>query len=228
VLAIANILRRYRFYHFHDTSAEAGIRRSGYIEDAYSLRSDAGNLAAFLYGLKCRTEMEPYYRRIENTIRLAFPQFREFVLAPRVENKEYIRLNWYSRASEDYLLGPHQLSDGALRFAALATLLLQPPDRLPALIVLDEPELGLHPVAIALLAEMIKGVALQQAQVLVATQSPQLVDQFDLGRIRPIEHRSGRSVILELDPEAYKDWLDEYSTGELWEKNIIGGGPTGG
>lgn len=225
---VFGVLKGCRFYQFHDTSSEARIRQDGYIEDNGYLRSDAGNLAAFLYGLKSRAETEPYYRQIENTVQLTFPQLRCFSLEPRVANKRYILLNWYSRAYEDYLLGSHQISDGALRFTAMATLLLQPPDKLPAFIVLDEPELGLHPGAIELLAEMIKGVALHQTQVLVATQSPQLVNYFDLSQIRPIEHRGGRSVILELDPDAYSEWLEEYSTGELWEKNVIGGGPTYG
>ncbi len=225
---VFGILKSGRPYHFHDTSSESGFRKSGYIEDAYALRSDGGNLAAFLHGMKARAETEPYCRRIESTVQLAFPQFGHFVLEPRAENERYILLNWRSRADDSYLFGPHQISDGALRFAAIAALLLQSPDRLPPLVVLDEPELGLHPSAIELLAEMIKGAAFHGTQILVATQSPQLVDQFDLDRIRPIEHRGGRSVILELDPAAYCEWLEEYSTGELWEKNIIGGGPTCG
>jgi predicted ATPase len=221
---VRNALRRCRPYHFHDTSATAKIRQSGYIEDNAYLRSDAGNLAAMLYGLKNRPETTPYFERIENTIRQAFPQFKQFVLEPQRNNGNYVMLNWYSRHNPDYLFGPHQFSDGALRFAALTTLLSLPPSSMSGLIVLDEPELGLHPQAIGLLAEMLKSAACA-AQVLVATQSPVLVNQFDLSQIRPIEHRHGRSAILELDTEAYTEWLEEYSTGELWEKNIIGGGP---
>lgn len=225
---VLSVLRRCRVHQFHDTSPEAKIRLRGYIEDNVYLRSDAGNLAAFLYGMKSHPETEPYFRKIEQAIQLAFPQFGQFVLEPRGDNDRYILLNWLSRTDNEYLLGPHQLSDGTLRFAALAALFLQPPRQMPSFIVIDEPELGLHPGAIELLAEMIKGVAQKQTQVLVATQSPQLVSCFDLSQIRPIEYHRGRSVILELDPEAYKDWLEEYSSGELWEKNIIGGGAANG
>ena len=221
---LVDFLLRCHLYHFADTSENARIRSSILIDDSAVLRSDGGNLAAFLYALKSRAEMEPYYRHIVNTVQLAFPQLERFVLEPPFTNERYTRLNWISRADDGYLQGSHQISDGALRFIALATLLLQPPDRLPKFIVLDEPELGLHPAAIELLAEMIKGMAHLNTQILVATQSPQLVNYFDLSQIRPIEHRGGRSIILELDPDAYKDWLEEYSTGELWEKNIIGGG----
>ncbi len=220
-------LSRCRSYHFHDTSETARIRQSAYVEDNRYVRSDAGNLAAFLYGLKRNEATQPYYERIERTVQLAFPQLKAFSLEPRQHNENTILLNWYACGYADYLLGPHQISDGALRFAALTTLLLQPPENLPSLIVLDEPELGLHPHAIALLAEMLRGAA-ANAQVLVATQSPVLVNFFDLSQIRPIEHRKGRSVILDLDPKAYEEWLDEYSTGELWEKNIIGGNVSGG
>ena len=224
---VHNMLFRCRAFHFHDTSDTAKIRLGGYIEDNRYLRSDAGNLAAFLYGLQQCPDTLPYYQRIENTVQLAFPQLKRFVLEPQQINQNYIRLNWYSRHHPQYMFGHHQLSDGALRFTALTTLLSQPPGSFHNLIVLDEPELGLHPYAIALLADMIKSAALS-TQILVATQSPLLVDHFSLEQIRPIEHRHGRSVILDLDPEAYGQWLEEYSTGELWEKNIIGGGPSNG
>ncbi len=214
-------------YHFHDTSDAAKIRKSGYIEDNRYLRSDAGNLAAFLYGMKNAEGTRSYFERIEKTVQLAFPQLKGFVLEPQQLNGNYIMLNWYSRHDSNYLLGPHQISDGALRFMALTTLLSQPPETLSGLVVLDEPEIGLHPHAIGLLAEMLKSAA-ESAQVLVATQSPVLVDHFDLSRIRPIEQRKGRSVILELDSDAYGEWIDEYSTGELWEKNLLGGGAVHG
>ena len=81
------------------------------------------------------------------------PQFNDFVLNPSARNDNYIMLNWIENDS-DYLFGPHQISDGSLRFMALATLLLQPPTTIPSVMILDEPELGLHPSAISLLAGM--------------------------------------------------------------------------
>ncbi|NJL72471.1 MAG: AAA family ATPase [Candidatus Competibacteraceae bacterium] len=224
---ICGLLNRCRAYQFHDTSPEANIRQGGFVEDNVYLRNNAGNLAAFLRGIKLREDSRGYYERIVQTIQLAFPQLKDFVLEPQALNEKYVMLNWTSEDDSSYLFGPHQLSDGALRFAALTTLLLQPPDKMPSLIVLDEPELGLHPQAIVLLAELLKSAA-ATSQVLVATQSPVLVDQFELANIRPIEQHSGHSVILDLDPEAYAGWLQEYSAGELWTKNLIGGGPTHG
>lgn len=219
---LLRLLRGCRVYQFHDTSDDAKIRKSGYIEDAAYLASDGGNLAAYLYAL--RQAQPAYYDRIVRTIRQVCPQVGDFVLAPSPRNDKYILLNWRAAQGPDYLMGPHQLSDGTLRFMALATLLLQPPERLPSVIVLDEPELGLHPSALAVLADLVRGAA-SRSQVILATQSPTLVNHFPLEQIRPIEFRSGRSVFLELDAEQYTSWLDDYTTGELWQKDVFGGGP---
>jgi predicted ATPase len=217
-----SLLRSCRTYQFHDTSANANIRKSCYIDDSKYLRADGGNLASFLYRLQ---DTHPkHFDRIVRTIQQVCPQFGRFELRPTARDSRSILLNWYERHASGYLMGPHQLSDGTLRFMALATLFLQPPELLPSVIVIDEPELGLHPQATAALAGMINGLA-GQAQVILATQSETLVNHFSLDQIRVIEHTKGTSHFLDLDPEKYRDWLDEYTTGELWEKNIFGGGP---
>ena len=135
-----NLLQDCRTYQFHDTSENARIRKGGYIEDTRYLRSDAGNLAAFLLGL--RQNHRHYYDLIVRTIGQVCPEFSDFELAPSDHSPHNLLLNWRGRHG-DYLLGPHQLSDGTLRFMALATLFLQPPDMIPAAIIIDEPELGL-------------------------------------------------------------------------------------
>lgn len=219
------LLRGCRVYQFHDTSEDAKIRKSGYIEDAAYLRSNGGNLAAYLYALQ--QTQSAYYERIVRTIRQVCPQFGDFVLSPSPRNDKYILLNWRQAEGPDYLMGPHQLSDGTLRFMALVTLLLQPHDRLPSVIILDEPELGLHPSAISVLADLITGVS-TRSQVIMATQSPTLVNHFSLEQIRPIEFRDGRSVFLDLRADEYQAWLDDYTTGELWQKDVFGGGPRHG
>jgi predicted ATPase len=219
------LVRGCRAYQFHDTSDAAKIRKSGYIEDAAYLRSNGGNLAAYLYSLQ--QTHAGYYERIVRTIRQVCPQFGDFVLAPSARNEKYILLNWREAHGPNYLMGPHQLSDGTLRFIALTTLLQQPPDRLPSVIVLDEPELGLHPTAIAVLADLVRGVA-SRSQVVLATQSPTLVNHFSLDEVRPIEFRDGRSVFLELRADEYQSWLEDYTTGELWQKDVFGGGPRHG
>ena len=219
------LLKNCQVFQFHDTSKEARIRNSGYINDTEFLRSDGGNLAAFLYSIKKQKDGENFYNRIIRYIKMAMPQFEDFILTPSPQNKNYIILNWKERDS-DYLFGPHQISDGSLRFMALTTLLLQPPKSLPSVIILDEPELGLHPHAISLLAGMVKTVSTNR-QIVLATQSTRLIDEFDLKDIVVVERNEKNkcSIFKKLDPIALAAWIAQYSTSELWEKNILGGRP---
>lgn len=222
---ILELLKRCRVFQFHDTSSEAKIRNSGYINDDGYLRSDGGNLAAFLYSMKQQEEGEKYYQRILRYIRMALPQFQDFVLEPSPRNENYILLNWLENGSE-YLFGPHQISDGSLRFMALATLLLQPQKTLPNVIILDEPELGLHPAAVSLLTGMIKAASLH-SQILLATQSTRFIDDFEASDIVIVERNEAKrcSTYRKLDASKLSEWLERYSISELWEKNVIGGRP---
>ncbi|AQS59183.1 AAA family ATPase [Desulforamulus ferrireducens] len=223
---IKAIMERWRVYHFHDTSAQAKIKKIGYIHDNYYLRSDAGNLAAFLYMLK-ETKVD-YYKRIVSTIRLMAPFFDDFVLQPSRYNENNILLNWREKDSPpESIFGPHQLSDGTLRMMALVTLLLQPD--LPELIIVDEPELGLHPYAINVLASLLKTVS-AKTQIIVSTQSVSLVDQLDPEDFivvdREITAEGYKSVFRRLSRDDLQEWLDEYTLGQLWEKNVLGGRPS--
>jgi predicted ATPase len=220
----AAFLQNLQIFQFQDTSQEAYIRNSAYIYDGDFLRSKGGNLAAFLFTLKNHTvDGEQYYKRIIRYIKMILPQFKDFVLSPIDEYN--IILRWQEEGS-DYIFGPHQLSDGSLRFIALATLLLQPKNSQPSVIVIDEPELGLHPSAISLLAGMIK-TASQNCQIILATQSTSLIDEFDVDDIVIVERneKEKSSTFKKLDQEKLADWLDRYSLSEIWEKNIIGGKP---
>jgi predicted ATPase len=213
------LLNNCRVYHFHDTSATAKILQYCYVGADRFLMPDAGNLAAVLYRFRER-ETGPAYRRIVGTIRQIAPFFGDFELEP--EGRDII-LNWREKDS-DQVFGPHQLSDGTLRSMALFTLLLQPIDNFPDLIIIDEPELGLHPAAKNLLAGMLKSAS-QHCQIIVATQSPELVDAFDPEDVVVVEREERQSVFCRLDPAALGEWLKEYTLGQLWEKNVFGGGP---
>lgn len=220
---LLRLLRECRSYHFHDTSSVADVRRHRYIGDNRYLRADAGNLAAYLHLLE-RTRPDAY-RRIVDAVRLVFPAFADFSLAPSPTNDQEIVLNWREQGRADHLFGPHQLSDGSLRFMALATLLLQPSAELPNVIVLDEPELGLHPYAINVLGAMVRAAA-TQVQLVLATQSPRLVDEFEPGDIVVLEAAAGSGTKCHRPkPGTLAAWLEEYSLGELWEKNHFGGRP---
>jgi predicted ATPase len=153
------------------------------------------------------------------------PDFADFILEPSQLNEREILLKW-THKGRDYEFGSHQLSDGSLRFVALATLLLQPEEKLPLLIALDEPELGLHPAALEVLAGMARAASLH-GQVVFATQSSVFLDDFEPEDVVVVNSRSGASEFKRLSSEELAAWREEYTLGEIWEKNVVGGGPYG-
>jgi predicted ATPase len=197
------------------------MRRDCLIDTNRSLAPDAANLPAMLY--LYRQRYKTAYHRIVAAVKAIAPFFEDFVLEPLRLNPRNIALHWRAKES-DYEFGAHQLSDGTLRAIALFTLLLQPEEDLPELIVLDEPELGLHPAALAVLADLLKSTA-QHSQLIIATQSVALIDHFEVEDIVTVNIRDGCSTFERLNPEGLKHWLEEYTLSELWERNVIGGGP---
>jgi len=212
-------LSSWRIYHFHDTSDSAKVKQTGDLADNRFLRPDARNLAAFLYRLE-QTHKD-HFDNIQDAVRLVAPFFDRFNLQPSELNPDKIRLEWLEKGSDAYF-NASVLSDGTLRFICMATLLLQP--QLPSVILIDEPELGLHPSAIAVLANLLQSAA-QRTQVLISTQSVTLVNQFEPQDVVVVEREEGQSVFRRLDKADMTDWLDDYSLGDLWEKNVIGGRP---
>jgi predicted ATPase len=217
-----DLLDRCRVYHFHDTSPTARVRLHGYIGDNRWLMPDAGNLAAFLFRLR-EANGGAVYKRIVSTIHVIAPFFDGFDLEPTALNKQEIILNWRYKGL-DQVFGPHQLSDGTLRAMCLVTLLMQPEDELPELIIVDEPELGLHPFALNLIASLFKKAS-HHKQALVSTQSSAFLDSFDPEDVVTVDLEGEKSLLRRLDAAALEAWLEEYSLGEIWEKNVIGGGP---
>lgn len=206
-------------YHFHDTSDSSAAKQISNVDDNRFFRSNAANLPAYLFWLQ---EKHPvHFRQIEEHIRLVAPFFDAFVLAPSKLNEKKIKLEWRQKGSEAYF-DAYSLSDGTLRFICLATLLLQPSP--PALILLDEPELGLHPFAIRILAEMLEAVS-KRVQVILATQSVTLLNNFSPKDVFVAENDGLKTTFQRPDEEKLKHWLDEFSLGELWEKNVLGGRP---
>lgn len=211
-----------KIFHFHDTGDTASVKRLGSLHDNESLRPDASNLAAFLYRLNA--ENQSAYQQIRNVVQLAIPFFDDFVLKPQklYTEEEQIRLLWKQKSS-DYPFWPSQLSDGSIRFICLVTALLQPDP--PSTIIIDEPELGLHPYAIALLASIIRSAS-KRTQVIVSTQSVSLVNEFSIDDLIVVEREQGASIFKRYDEKDFNSWLEDYSVGELWEKNILGGRPS--
>jgi len=217
---VYDAISSWQIYHFHDTSSTAGIRNYEIIQDSKVLRTDASNIGAFLLKLKNKHHNE--YEEIIDAIRLVTPFFDDFILEPRQsEMKEEVNISWTQKVS-DYPMQPYHLSDGSIRFICLATTLLQPNP--PSAIIIDEPELGLHPAAIVILAELVQQAA-QRTQVIIATQSPALIDQFSINDIIVVNRKEGASSFERLNENDFSEWLQSYSVGELWTKNVISGGP---
>ena len=214
-------LGRWRVYHLHDTSVSSPMRKTARVNDNEFLRPDASNLAAFLYFLQERHGAE--YSLIRRTVQLVAPFFEDFRLKPLNLNPDDIRLEWRHKGSDQYF-DASSLSDGTLRFIALATLFLQPKRLRPSVILVDEPELGLHPYAIEMLASLVRQASVE-TQVIVSTQSSLLLDHFDPEEVLIANRVEGGTRLTRLNPEQLGKWLDDYSLGQLWEKNQFAGRP---
>ncbi len=215
---ILSILKRINVYQFHNTSATARIRGKWNVFDNRYLKEDAANIAPVLYRLKM--EEGAHYQRIVGNIRLVLPFFSDFELVPYYDS---LLLSWRERNS-DQVFNVSQASDGMLRVIALVTLLLQPEIDLPDVLILDEPELGLHPYAINVISGLIRAVS-TRAQVIIATQSAAFVDCFEPADVVVVERNGRESSFRRLDEKDLAFWLEDYSLSELWEKNVLGGSP---
>ncbi|MDA0812434.1 MAG: AAA family ATPase [Verrucomicrobia bacterium] len=215
------VMRNWRVYHFHDTSESASVKQLHSISDNLYLRPDARNLAAFLFRLK-NYHLDSY-EQIVKTIRLVAPFFGDFLLRKSISNDDQIELEW-SESGGDEPFKAHQLSDGTLRFICLATVFLQAEEFKPETMIVDEPELGLHPYAIKILASLIRSAS-KERQVIVSTQSVTLLNEFDAEDLIIVDRKGGASVVHRVDEDKLTQWLKEYTLGELWEKNILGGRP---
>lgn len=214
-------LDRWRIHHFHDTSDSSPLKKTVDVDDNRYFRSDGSNLAAYLYFLRQRHETA--YKLIRGAVQRVAPFFDDFQLAPLQLNESKIKLEWKHKASDRYF-DASSLSDGTLRFICLATLLLQPRRLQPSLILVDEPELGLHPYAINLLGAMIRSASLH-TQIIASTQSPLLLDQFEPEDVIVADLVDNATQLTRLQSDDLKAWLEDYSLGQLWEKNQFGGRP---
>jgi len=219
---VYDAIMSWQIYHFHDTSQTAPMRHSEIIQDCHVLRSNASNIAPFLFFLQKMYPVE--YNEILRTCQLIMPFLKDFLLYEEISGSaneiKKVRLSWRTKDS-DFPMQPYHLSDGSIRFICLATALLQP--SLPSTLIIDEPELGLHPEAIHILGELITKAA-ERTQVIVATQSPLLIDQFNIEDIVIVNRKDEQSVFERLSKDDFEVWLEDYSTGELWRKNVIQGG----
>jgi predicted ATPase len=218
---VSQYLQSFRVYHFHDTSENAPLRTSSDLNDNSLLKENGGNLPSFLFYLKQKHETN--FRRIEKAVSSIAPFFEGFKLEPQRLNEQKISLEWTERNHPDKYFNASHLSDGTLRFIALAALLLQPAP--PKTILIDEPELGLHPVAINKLAGMLQSAVDKGSQLIISTQSVNLINNFAPENVITVDRAGDESLFKRQDSEKLQQWLDEYSIGDLWSKSIINGQP---
>jgi predicted ATPase len=215
---IRNYLSQLTKYHFHDTGEKSPFNNESSIEnDKYILYEKGSNLASFLYNIQ--QENRIIYNLIVKTIQSIAPYFLDFFLRPEANGN--IKLKWQSKYSSS-VYGINSLSDGTIRFIALTTLFMQP--NLPETIILDEPELGLHPAAIAKLAGLINSAASKNCQVIIATQSTDLISHFEPEDIITVDQINGESTFKRLESKSLQLWLEEFTIDELWKRNIITSG----
>nr|VFK11089.1 MAG: Predicted ATPase [Candidatus Kentron sp. LPFa] len=217
---IGESIGSWRVWHFCDTGETARVKRIHPTNDNLILKTDGANLAQYLRML--RREHGAAYESIVSTIRLVAPFFGDFVHRPG--EPEFVELEWTQAGNPDTPFKAHVLSDGTLRFICLATLLLQPVELLPATILIDEPELGLHPYAIAVLADIFRQVS-EARQLIVSTQSVELVNELEPEDIIVVDQEDGASTFRRFEREELAVWLEEYTLGEIWKQNILGGRP---
>ncbi len=216
---VKQYLQGARIYHFHDVSDNSPIKKTCSISDNLFLQSQADNLPAMLYFFKKNYEYE--YRKIVSVINMVAPFFQDFVLEP--ENKNII-LRW-KHVGYDKVFDVYDLSDGTLRFIALVTLLLQPNNFIPHTIIIDEPELGLHPYALRILAELFQNVTKKGKQIIATSQSVEFINEFNYKDIIITDRRGEKSYFRHLEEDEIKQWINDFSIGDIWKKNIIGGTP---
>jgi Predicted ATPase len=216
---IRTYLNGLKVYHFHEIGANSPFNSDCKIDDYFVLQNHGANLSAFLYNLQRNESV--IYKRIVKVIQSVAPYFLDFDLHPNAEGSEYIRLGWRDKYSENRY-GATDLSDGTIRFIALVALFLQPNP--PAVIIIDEPELGLHPFAINKLSGLVQSVSERGTQVILSTQSVELVNCFTPEDIIAVDHIDGASSFNRLDSSQLSEWLSDYAVGDMWRQNLLSKG----
>lgn len=216
---LKDFFQSFKVFHFHDTSDSSKLKGFCNTTDYEYLVEDGSNLPAFLYRMK--EKFPKHFKILEFTVKSIAPFIDSLYLQPDQLNPNQIELRWKEKG-HDNLFNSYSLSDGTLRFICLCTLLLQPEP--PSTIIIDEPELGLHPAAITKLSAMIKSVS-SLSQIIVSTQSINLLDHFEPEDILVVEREDKQTVFKRLSKDELGEWLENYTLSELWRKNVLGGRP---
>ena len=208
-------------YHFHDTSKWSPILVDCMLNNNDMLLPNGKNIMPFVY--RIYRENKQSYSMIVNAIRSCVDDFHDFYIRKNINSDDMVRLEWQHKRDLGEPKHGKLLSDGSLRIICLIVLLLQPIEWVPKLVIIDEPELGMNPKALSLIAELIKQIS-PQKQFIIATQSPELINLFNHEDIIVCDkNEDSSSSFTRLDAEKLQSWLDDYTVADLWQMNIIGG-----
>jgi len=209
-------LSEWRVYHDVDVSLSARLRQPAVARLDKRVDSDGQNLVSVLHTLY--TGERDFKKDMDLAMRAAFgDDYDELVFPPAADQRIQLSVRWKSLRREQTAA---DLSDGTLRFLFLLTVLASPS---PApLIAIDEPETGLHPSMLPIIAEYSVDTA-ERVQVIFTTHSPQFLDAF--GDVPPLttvaRWANGETVLKTLKGEKLERWLKEYSLGALYRSGEL-------
>jgi len=203
-------------YHSLDVSFRAPVRLPQPLQPANTPGSDGSDLLPCLYTMR-ETDRDRY-EAVEDALRIAFPTFERLDLPPAAAGR--LTLGWKDRNFTQPIY-PHQLSEGTLRFLWLATLLQSP--GLPAVTLIDEPEVSLHPEMLRLLAELLREAS-SRAQLIVATHSDRFVRFLQPKELVVCDLAEDGGMLVRRASDLDLDgWLADYALDELWSMGRLGG-----
>jgi predicted ATPase len=206
-----------RHYSFLDVSPRAVVRSSQSLTPDTRPGPNGENLYSALYNM--RASHRDIYERIGALLEQGFADFKRLEFP--VVGAGQVTLAWYERGSREPLY-PNQLSEGTLRFLWLITILLATPE--PALLLLDEPEVSMHPELLKLLAALLQDASVR-SQIVVATHSPDLIRWLQPEEVLIADKEDGVTRFTWADELDLDEWLEEYTLRDLWLMGNLGGRP---
>jgi predicted ATPase len=211
--------QEWTLYRDINVGPEAPVRLPALLRPTTRLSEDGANLSPVLHTIKERHRDS--WEEILELLRTAYPGFRDITI-PGEGGDGKVVLRWYEEPYAKDGVSVNLLSDGTLKFLCLIAILMTPAP--PPLICIDEPELGLHPDWIKLVAEMMQSAA-ARTQLIVATHSPQIVAKLDPEQVIVTEKENGETHLRRLESRDLEKWLKEFNLSDLWLAGHFGGRP---
>jgi predicted ATPase len=216
------VLRQFQgmvFYRDIDVGPESPVRQPALVTTGIRLSPDGRNLSSALYSIQ--QEYPDVWGEILEILKTAYPGFAK-ITVPAGGGDGKVHLRWFEEPYQREGVTANLLSDGTLKLLCLIAILMSPDP--PPLICIDEPELGLHPDWIKLVAEMLQSAS-ARTQLIVATHSPQIVAGLDPEQVIVTEKIDGETNLTRLERRDLEKWLKDFNLSDLWLAGHLGGHP---